>query len=199
MRKLGCAIALLCAVLAIWSKVTRPYLAVRPATNADAFENVRYRVAGVVQPLLRARNVCVVEGDFRLSTRMWLRLYEVSARGSQEISRFRFRLWRSDVLLPFGERRDSIHVALCESGADRGRSISLGLRGLPGRPEKAGSVRVKGDLANHATFRGTLPRGREVILHIAGDTAFQWDPNGTVAEFAERNPGSFLVVTAFHE
>jgi hypothetical protein len=192
LKQLFLAIVVVAALLGIWAGWIRKVAIIRPATRDDP---VRERYFGIDDEEAQVRNFAVVKGTFTKSTWLSSSLYAVQGDQVQEINGFTVGRSPNQIGAPPWQTM-TITLALGSWDTRRGRIVQLGSVGHSRGSGASGEWPVKFSSTFSDTFSGSITPGREYIVYAEGDTKIDMGREMTLAEFARKNRGNYLVVTA---
>ena len=190
LRQLLIAVTAVGLLLGLWAYFIRKELTIRAATPADP---IAQRYFGFQSDDLRPRNIVVVSGTFTKSTWLSASLYLVQSGSIQEINAFTVGRSPNQIGSPPWQTL-TIRLALGEQDTPNGRITNLGSAG-----HSRGGGRSSG-LTHHLkavasrVLPGLLSPGKERIIYVEGDRQANVTEDMSLADFAGKNGGSYLVV-----
>jgi hypothetical protein len=203
LKQLLIGVAVVALVLGIWVRWFRKVVYVREARPDDtiAGKHFGFEIAhayfGINREDLEVRNIAVATGNFRngrwLTTSLYLvRSGVIDEANSMGLSKSQARLGLGSHLL--GERYQ-IRLALGEAETPQGRVTFLGASGQTTGAGTGGGKLTHSIAATHATtLPGQITPGRPYIVYVEGDREPVVNRETSLEEFAEENPGNYLVV-----
>ncbi len=192
LKQLSIAVAVVAVVLAIWVGLLRKVVTIRPARGDDP---VRERYFGIDDDNAEIRNIAVARGTFTKSTWLSASLTAVQGGQSQEINGFTVGRSLSQIGSPPWQTLNII-LALGSRDTPNGRAVQLGSVGHSSGGGAGGEWPIGFQTDFSETFTGSITPGRDYIIYAEGDTKIDMNPQMTISEFAQKNLGNYLVVTA---
>lgn len=196
-KQLLLAVLCIAAAFGVWNWLFRP-ITFRPATNADrVYDRDRYFM--IDSDDAHVRNIVVVEGVFSRNNALSAALFAVEAGKVTELSGL--TVGRSpNQIGDFFWRQMRITLAMADRESAQGRITQLGSAGQSsGRGGGGAGLPHHISSLHSTTLSGSVSHGDGVVIHAEGDQPVALDEDMTIDEFALRNPGNYLVVTArFH-
>jgi len=184
-------VAIVAAILGIWTGYLRKIVDVR---QAEASDRVYDRYFGFASEDMRPRNILVVTGSFTKSTWLSGRLYHVKSGSATEINAFTVGRTPNAVGDWIWENM-RITLALGDKDTPAGRMTNLGSAGQTRGVGSGGETPHSVKAAISRAIPGKITPGREYVVYIEGDREPAVNRNATLDTFARDNNGDYLVVT----
>lgn len=189
---IGVAVAVVALVFCGW--FLRSIVDVRAATTTDRTYERYFGIDSYEENVVVTfRNIAVATGTFTLGTWMSASLYHVKGGDVQEINAFTVGRSPNQIGAPHWVDM-KITLALGDRDTSAGHVTQLGSAGHSRGGGRGGEMAH--DVVASATqfLPGRFTSGTKRIIYVEGDSGFNVNSAMTVAEFAGRNKGNYLVV-----
>jgi len=191
-RAIGVAVGFVVLVLCGW--LLRPVVDVRAAAATDRTYERYFGIDSYEDDVVVTfRNIAVATGTFSQGTWMSSSLYHVKEGGVREINAFTVGR-SSNRLGGYHWAEMKFTLALGDRDTASGRMTQLGAAGHAQGGGRSGELTHDVVVRESKFFPARFRSGKRRILYVEGDSGFDVGSAMSVAEFAGRNKGNYLVV-----
>jgi hypothetical protein len=192
LRQLLIAVTIVSVLLGLWMLFVRKVLTIRAATPDDPIAENYFGFEH--DSGLKPRNIVVVSGTFTHDTWLSAALYHVQSGSVQEINAI--TVGRSPNSIAGGPWETlKIRLALGDKDTPNGRITNLGSVGQTRGGGRSSSATHNVKTVASQTLPGRLLPGQERIVYVEGDRPANVSLDMSLADFATKNSGDYLVVT----
>ena len=189
---IGVAVALIALSFSGW--FLRSVVDVRAATATDRIYERYFGIDSYEEDVaVTYRNIAVATGTFTLGTWMSASLYHVNGGNVQEINAFTVGRSPNRIGAPHWVDM-KLTLALGDRDTPAGRVTQLGAAGHSRGGGRGGEMTHDVVASSTESLPARFTSGTKRIVYVEGDNGFNVGSTMTLAEFARRNKGNYLVV-----
>jgi len=194
LKQLLLAIVVVSLLLGVWVTFFRKVANVRPPRGTDPAPE---RYFGIDDDAEEVRPIAVVRGEFTKHTLIQATLWSVQRGRLQEGLSVRSICGNSNQNGTARRETLTATFVLGSRNTPDGRVFQLGTAGQGKSAGYSSGPPVSIPSTFSGAFTGTIKAGPEYVIYAEGDMKIDLSRATTRTEFLRKNPGNYLIVTAF--